>query len=66
MSLMTDCKSAGCKESRQAGSQLFLKYLRTDLDSRHSNISGPSSRVVINFFYSDRGGTVQRGYERML
>jgi hypothetical protein len=43
-----------------------MKYLRTDLDRKCSATSDSSKAVVVDFFYSDRGGTIQRGHEWML
>jgi len=44
-----------------------MKYIRMDLEKHRLSRSGNAlERVVIDFFYSDRGGDVQRGHQWML
>jgi hypothetical protein len=42
-----------------------MKYIRMDLEKDRLSENAPE-RVVIDFFYSDRGGDVQRGHQWML
>ena len=45
-----------------------MKYIRMDLDNRLRDLDtkNASGRIVIDFFYSDRGGFAQQGHEWML
>ncbi|KAF8538510.1 hypothetical protein BDD12DRAFT_151420 [Trichophaea hybrida] len=51
-----------------SGKSTLMKYIRMDLDNRlsDSDTENASGRIVIDFFYSDRGGDAQRGHEWML
>jgi len=45
-----------------------MKYIRMDLDNRllDSDTQNASERIIIDFFYNDRGGDNQRGHKWML
>ena len=45
-----------------------MKYIRMDLNNRllDSDTQNASGRIIIDFFYSDRGGDTQRGHQWML
>jgi ankyrin repeat protein len=43
-----------------------MKYIRMDLEKDRPSSENASEQVVIDFFYSDRGGDVQRGHQWML
>jgi ankyrin repeat protein len=49
-----------------SGKSTLMKYIRMDLEKDKLNSENAPERVVIDFFYSDRGGDVQRGHQWML
>jgi len=51
-----------------SGKSTLMKYIRMDLDNRLRDLDSKnaSGRIVIDFFYSDRGGPAQQGHEWML
>ncbi|KAF8534841.1 hypothetical protein BDD12DRAFT_983623 [Trichophaea hybrida] len=51
-----------------SGKSTLMKYIRMDLDNRPPDLDteNGSERIVIDFFYSERGGDAQRGHEWML
>jgi hypothetical protein len=49
-----------------SGKSTLMKYIRMDLEKDRLSSENAPERVVIDFFYSDRGGDVQRGHQWML